>query len=355
MNSSQRSVYFPLRSNAKALVAGAPVESVRRRLKLCSLFFDQVYVESGALSIVAGPTGCVTFPIPQSPGKKQLWQGGASRRSGGTPFRLGFRRDGQPEAPWRTAMQTEATVNWEPTFEPFRDELPALATSWLHFGVLKPNPLVKPLALAGARADNALANLRAKFPDQMVRSQVLSGLNTDLAATGLHGLAVSMDSLHREVVALRASAGATQPVCGPSSLKLLFPKVERLPWDAISDLREHRDIADFRRMLVEVEGRAIEADSGTFEGAAKAAYDRAVQDATARVEGSALRKYGLMGFGLFAGELVGAVLGGVPVVGSVVGTALGDAAERAIKAIARPRWMAFDRQLRRSLSPSDPA
>jgi hypothetical protein len=45
-------IFFPLRSNAKSLVAGAPAQSVVARLKLASLLYDRVLVEVSIVSRV---------------------------------------------------------------------------------------------------------------------------------------------------------------------------------------------------------------------------------------------------------------------------------------------------------------
>ena len=55
---------MPLRSNAKALVAGAPVAALRRRLKYASVFQDQLFLESGVLQIEAGEGGSSIFAPP---------------------------------------------------------------------------------------------------------------------------------------------------------------------------------------------------------------------------------------------------------------------------------------------------
>ena len=52
---SSGDVFFPLASNARALVSGSAVNGVRSRLKVSSLFYNQVLVEAGQMSIQAGP------------------------------------------------------------------------------------------------------------------------------------------------------------------------------------------------------------------------------------------------------------------------------------------------------------
>jgi hypothetical protein len=47
---TSQTLVFPLRSNAHSLVRGAPVASVRRKLKTASLLYENVILESGVLS-----------------------------------------------------------------------------------------------------------------------------------------------------------------------------------------------------------------------------------------------------------------------------------------------------------------
>src|SRR6266508_4574153 len=60
-------IFFPLRSNAKSLVAGAPAQSVVARLKLASLLYDRVLVEDGEYRIQGGPGGSSRFWTRYSP------------------------------------------------------------------------------------------------------------------------------------------------------------------------------------------------------------------------------------------------------------------------------------------------
>ena len=63
----QSSIFFPLRSNAKSLLAGAPAQGVVARLKLASLLYDHVLVEDGEYRIQGGPGGAaVSGCLPKS-------------------------------------------------------------------------------------------------------------------------------------------------------------------------------------------------------------------------------------------------------------------------------------------------
>jgi hypothetical protein len=64
--------------------------------------------------------------------------------------------------------------------------------------------------------------------------------------------------------------------------------VEHLPWSGIAELRNHKDIDAFRKILVEIEAAAAEAESG-FAEAVQKAYEDAVAAAERRMNGSTLR------------------------------------------------------------------
>lgn len=73
-------IFFPLRSNAHSLLAGPPANSVRKRLKIASLLYDEVLIDDGALDILAGPEGASIFP--HSTERVARWQTGARTRIG---------------------------------------------------------------------------------------------------------------------------------------------------------------------------------------------------------------------------------------------------------------------------------
>ena len=152
--------------------------------------------------------------------------------------------------------------------------------------------------------------------------------------------------MHQTVIACRREVGTAQRAYGPSALSIVFPQVERLPWEAIADLRKHRDIDYFRKTLVDIEHQASMMNDERFDDAVAKAYKEAIDTAEARMRGSNLRKWGLKGFSVLAGELLGFAVGGPPVIGSVLGTLATDSVEKGLQVVLRPRWLAFDRALR---------
>ena len=89
----ESALLVPVRSNGSALLTGKPVESVRKRLKFASLYFDYVFLETGIFDMSAGPGGSSGFVRP--------------------PL-------------------DEEIPRWQATLYPFADELPA-GTDWISF------------------------------------------------------------------------------------------------------------------------------------------------------------------------------------------------------------------------------
>ena len=67
-------LYVPLRSNAKTLIAGAPIAAARRRPKYASVFYDQLILESGILRIQAGSGGSSSFVVPPTAQDPPRWE-----------------------------------------------------------------------------------------------------------------------------------------------------------------------------------------------------------------------------------------------------------------------------------------
>ena len=68
-----KTLLVQLRSNAT--LTGAPLEGIRRKLKLASLYYDQLVFESGTLIVSAGLKGSTSFWIPpDDDGRNDHWQ-----------------------------------------------------------------------------------------------------------------------------------------------------------------------------------------------------------------------------------------------------------------------------------------
>lgn len=63
----------PLRSNAYSLVTGAGVSSVRRRLKMASIAYETLLLESGVWEVSAGEDGSFsTYYLPDEDGRARM-------------------------------------------------------------------------------------------------------------------------------------------------------------------------------------------------------------------------------------------------------------------------------------------
>lgn len=231
-------LFVPLRSNGSALLTGTPVESVRRRLKFASVFFDYVFLEEGIFDVSAGPGGSwggVRAPFDgevlrwQTPGQR-----GAEQRR---PFTVSVCRDQGPgvvPGPMMPMVFSDSTISWKATLHPFADELP-VGTDWISFATPR-----DPVHEIGRMTDRWKWNdernqalLRA-VPEKFVRSAVIEHANRDLGSGVQHGVAVSVDPLHHQVVAQRFEDDGNWHLVG-FAVPILFPMIGGLPWEAIVD------------------------------------------------------------------------------------------------------------------------
>jgi hypothetical protein len=84
-------IYFPLRSNAASLITGRGVGDVRRRLMLASLLHDEVWIEAGLLSVMAGSDGSNAWHTRGIDPASVSWQSPRARNQGeGQEFGLAF-------------------------------------------------------------------------------------------------------------------------------------------------------------------------------------------------------------------------------------------------------------------------
>src|SRR4051812_24153804 len=69
--------FFPLLSNSRSLVQGAPIAAMRRRLKVASIVHDEVLLEAASVAAYTHP---VVNWITAGMGREQSWQTSRERR-----------------------------------------------------------------------------------------------------------------------------------------------------------------------------------------------------------------------------------------------------------------------------------
>lgn len=322
-----RTIVFPLRSNAKSLVTGAALASVRRRLKAASVLYDAVLLEHGSMSIQAGTKGSSAFWRPssdaprfQTPGERGAAQGSDFTLMVGTES-----VPGEAATNMVPIVHSDTAVCWEPTLEPFRSELPANADwiDWVH--APDPNPDGRRIADAWSRRDRQNSSLREAIPIEFVRSCVIKHGNRDLVLAAGTGALCSQDDLHSRVSEQRLNESQSSWQIQGFALPVLVPDVGHLPWDEIVAARKHRAIARLRSVLAEIEGETwpTAVDGGDVERAVHLAAERRLAAAAAATDsiGTTAKKT-LLGLVVGAGSGV-ATLGITGPLGAIAGAGLG--------------------------------
>jgi hypothetical protein len=325
----QSELLVPLRSNGSALLTGKPIESVRRRLKLASLYFDHVYLEGGTYRLSAGPGGSSGFFEPPGDGETFRWQTpsrrGAEQRQ---PFTVAIGREDTPGVPARqmdTAIHSDASVSWTATLHPFADELPG-GTDWISYTPTRdPDGEIGRLSDRWRWADERNAALQRAIPERFVRDAIIKHANRDLGFAVQYGLAVSVDPLHTQVIAQRFRDDNGWKLQG-FAVPILFPAAGDFPGEAIADFRRDRHMARLRSILHEVEEEAAsEAAEGDVEAAVQRACRRHIADAQGAVD-----SFGDVAHTLLQGFVIGgmtgfAIAGFTGPLGIVGGAAIGAA------------------------------
>lgn len=123
---------------------------------------------------------------------------------------------------------------------------------------------------------------------------MIKNANRDLGFAAQYGLAVSVDSLHIQVVAQRFEDDDNWKLRG-FAVSVLFPQIGERSWEAIADLRRDPHMVRLRGILREVEEEAAaESTTGDLEAAAHHVYERYLAAASGTVDslGAVVRKTG---------------------------------------------------------------
>jgi hypothetical protein len=325
------------------LLTGAPVESLRRRLKYASISFEQVLLEAGVYTLRSGPGGSSAFLVPVPP-EEPRWQTPAQRRAAkGAMFGLNIGRELTPgvAAPvTHGVLASETAACWTATLYPFARELPE-GTDWIGFTRTRdPAGDMRRLIDEWRWADEHNVALERAIPEQFLRAAVIGHANRDLGYAARQGMAVSVDLLHARVVAERFNDDGGWKLQG-FAVPVLLPRVSEMPWKEIAELRRDRDMARLRAVLREVEEEATaEAADGDVEQAAHHAYERHLAAASGLVDnlGAAVKKTG-------ASMIVSAAIGAatMPMTG-VLGLIVGTAAGGGVAAVTNARSVVLQRR-----------
>lgn len=193
------------------------------------------------------------FRAPQGmSGQPEDFQTAAQRgKATGGRFYAAMKPDGSP-GPARVVMQSEATIAWRATFEPFRRELPR-AYSWLEFIHPDLPPDDKQIVKKMVEADTRDGILSGLIPDAYSRKLVIGNANFGLVMGSRLGAAVSLDSMHRRALVARVMRGEANPAFGSHALSINFPAVDAMTWEDVNDARKVKGLPGLRGLLAEIE------------------------------------------------------------------------------------------------------
>jgi hypothetical protein len=320
-------VFFPLASNAHALVTGGPVANVRARMKVCSLLYDRVLLEAGDMTIQAGPHGSSAFRHRTDTTSPRSWQTPRGRKRGqDVPFSLAIASETTPgvpaPGPYRQVLHSETSICWLPTLEPFQNELPA-PSDWIVFGAPSDMaPEFKKLEDQWKRWDGRNDALIRLVPENFVRSRILDDVSHDLAIGASGGWDVSVDRFHGQVVGARFASGGTLQSKG-LALPVLVPRVGDLTWEEVAKLRRLKAIQQLRAVLREVESEAFDVarSGGDLEAAMHHAYEKKLAGVSEKLHG--IRSTAAMGIAeLLVGAGAGYATTGLALLGPAAGAGI---------------------------------
>lgn len=332
-----RRVYFPLASNAHSLLTGAPLDGVRRRLKMASLLHDEVFLEWGTMQIQAGATGATAWRNPTS-AEETSWQTPLDRsRLQSSEFSISMGPTGSaPDASeMREVMRSRSAIAWSPTLEPFRTELPATA-DWIRFGAFDPlTAEEKSLTRAWRTRDDANSTIERKLPDALVRNRVLGSVEDDLTLAMVRGVHLSIDRLHASVLSSRL-VDPRLTVSG-FALPLLLPHAGAMSWADITELRKHRGLKTLRSVLSELEQEVLGEVSRAGEVADSVTRKyRERLETIASDTPSVAKTIGVGVAEIAVGGAIGYATAGLSWIGAIAGAAPGGA-KTAIDAVSQHR------------------
>jgi hypothetical protein len=349
-------IYFPLRSNAASLITGRGVGDVRRRLMLASLLHDEVWIEAGLLSVMAGPDGSNAWHRRGIDPASVTWQSPRARNQGeGQEFGLAFGIEPEPGVwvePTHAMPLGTSTISWEATFEPFRRELPREAAGWITYVDYIDPPAAKQIAGRWSFAEFVEPDkwLTRRWPEQFIRDVFVKGTHLDIAAAETAGAFLSIDRAHRPVVDALIRRNVAERLPGDHLLDLIVPV--GTTWTDVVDLRSQDGALAKYRVAVREAANTVTAAAAfgvDFEHALLEEWGRRIGEASTKGAQRWIRR-GVVGLGFVAGIAVDAVTATTPLIG-IAGAAAaelaGETVQGALDRRAKPRWLAIDARLRR--------
>ena len=340
-------VLFPLRSNARSLLAGKAASGVRRRIKLAALLSDRLLIEEGVRDISAGSGGSTAFWQPANTPDGARWQTTHERKkaTGGIASIVAKLSTAPPDQPGRRMLQFSPLIAWRATFEPLKDELTGYP--WVEFDRVDDSGEAKRLVRRLVQVENRDPKLQEILPDSFVRKLVVEHANLDLAQATEFGAAASMDQFYASLIRARAARGEAHAVLGPDALEIVLPDAGTLDWPDIDEWRRHPGVGMYRDVLREIEAAARDsaASLDDLRFRVHREYESWLHKARLEIEGSLGSRLTKAANWLVVGELLPPVLS-LPHIPGLLTAAASFAVDELRARFGKTRWTAADDDLR---------
>jgi hypothetical protein len=183
-------------------------------------------------------------------------------------------------------IDSEISISWVATFEPFREELPA-ACDWVDWVASEdPKAEGRRLYRDWVHRDERNEALRKAIPEDFVRSRIVQSANRDLVLALGSGCAASQDNLHANVVSRRFEDSHAEWRLTGYALPIVVPSVAGLGWEDIARLRREKGLQQLRGILQEVEGETadVAVRGGDLERAVHHAVEKRLTIAGGKVD-----------------------------------------------------------------------
>jgi hypothetical protein len=308
--------YFPLRSSVELFADPQSPEPVSRA-KHAAIVYDEITFEIGMFeTTITGDGAFSRYVAPDSITEDD--RRNARRVIGeGEGVRIDIKirgEEGEPALEIAPFFSGQVVAKYASEWHTgVLDELRRTKPSWVNLLSVSDDTIrEKGLAPAVAEIKRLLeqANL-ADRADLMHSNFVIGALSRDAAVAATQEASVLVTSLFRPI--LFNIEGVSLDRQGQAALEIVLPNVAGLPWEAISEFREHPGSQDARGKLRSVEERAA-ADGLEPSDFTRRVAEEITSDLLAALteqKGSAAKK--------LAKEAVNTAVSLVPVVGTVLG------------------------------------
>ena len=249
-------ILFPLRTNVSLFKTPEGYLELEERLKIASLLYDRLVLQSGFYFLQAAET--VAYEIHE----RDISDDGAAKRR--EYFEKLDKQDPPPEfyLAWggaddasKVAFTGQTQTLYFAEFQSLARQAGIAGQPWVELSgaeFSKDSPSDKWIQQQDLQDKNAL-HLGDEFGSDSVKPKIVHALNHDLALSAALGATLSTDPLHLALVEMKLERLGLVLSSHSIVVRAGLPAVKSVPWNEIIDLRGEPGMADFRRVVNEIE------------------------------------------------------------------------------------------------------